>query len=242
MKSILRVFIFFLVFFFVSKGIMAQYDGMRFGLKAEPSIAWFVPESKDLQNNGSKMEFCYGLIAEFPFTDNAAFTTGFEIVNAGGKVEYDVSPENPYYVEELDTFDIFSRKYKIRYANIPLGLKFKTNEIGYMMFFGKFGVDAGFKVKSFAEDEGKFRLSQDIDNSNVDVSDDVNFIRLGLNIGAGVEYYISGNTHLLVGIDFNNGFTNVLEKESYNIIDKDGEKLKQNTIGNYIGLNVGILF
>lgn len=242
MKYSVKVLIVVSLMVFCSKHLFSQYDGMRFGLKGAPSIAWYQSESKNIDNGGSKIGFSYGLMAEFPFTDNAAFATGFEIMNAGGKLNFETIPDNPYYAEEADTFNLYSRNYKVRYANIPLGLKFKTNEIGYMMFYGNFGVDAGFKVKALADDEGLYYISGETNNENIDINDDVNFIRLGLNIGAGIEYYISGTTHLVVGVNFNNGFTNLLEKESYNIIDKNGEALEQSVIGNFVGLNVGILF
>ena len=49
-------------------------------------------------------------------------------------------------------------------------------------------------------------------------------------IGAGVEYEISGSTVAFGGIEFNNGFVDIL----------DGNSGKGFT--NYLGLNIGILF
>ena len=49
-------------------------------------------------------------------------------------------------------------------------------------------------------------------------------------IGGGLEYTLSGETVLLAGIQFNNGFMDVF----------DGDKLKANS--NYLALTIGILF
>lgn len=223
--------------------VSAQYaNRSRFGLKATPSLSWFNPSSKDMENDGIKMDFSYGLMAEFPFNDNTAFATGFEVMNNGGKVDFEKFPDNPYYVEDEDTFNLDNREYKIRYVNLPLALKFKTNEIGYTMFYGIFGFDTGFRIKAMADDNGKFIESGDTENNNVDVSDDVNFIRLALNIGAGVEYYLAGETHLLVGVNFSNGFNNVLKNESNLLKAQDGKPFEQNSINNFIGFNIGFLF
>lgn len=237
-KNLLIAFI-----FAISSGtVFSQYDGMRFGMKVAPSFSWINPEMKGFETSKPKMDFTYGVIAEFPFTDNAAFASGFEIVNAGGNIDFPIK-EQPYYMDDADTFNLDKRKYKLRYANIPLTIKFKTNEIGYSMFYGQFGLDMGFRVKSFADDKGIFAISKETENKGVDIHEDINFVRLAMNIGGGVEYYITGNTHLLVGISFSNGFTNILQKKSNSLKNSiDNKRLEQNAINNYVSMNVGILF
>ena len=36
----------------------------------------------------------------------------------------------------------------MQYINIPLGLKLKTNEIGYFTFYANLGLDAGINIKA----------------------------------------------------------------------------------------------
>ena len=74
-----------------------------------------------------------------------------------------------------------------------------------------------------------------------------------LTVGAGVEYNISGNTSLLLGLTYNNGFINQLDKRS-NLIDATGKatvdlngdpvftEKDASANMNYVALNVGIFF
>ena len=40
------------------------------------------------------------------------------------------------------------RKYKVNYVTIPIGLKLKTKEIGYLTYFGEFGGNIGIPYKT----------------------------------------------------------------------------------------------
>ena len=62
-----------------------------------------------------------------------------------------------------------------------------------------------------------------------DIKDDINNSNVSLIIGAGIEYILSGNTNLLLGIVYKNGFTDVINGDP-----------KANA--NSLGLNVGVLF
>jgi len=54
-----------------------------------------------------------------------------------------------------------------------------------------------------------------------------------LIIGGGTEIAIMGNTALLLGFTFNNGFLNMFSNSDTN---------EKNAINNYVALNIGILF
>src|SRR4029079_16639540 len=68
------------------------------------------------------------------------------------------------------------------------------------------------------------------ETTNKDVQDDINAFNLSMIIGAGLEYGLSGNTVILAGLTFDNGFLDVL----------DSDKYKANN--NYLALTLGILF
>jgi len=237
----------------VSKTPDKGFKPFSFGLKAIPSLSFVKPNVKDFKNANPTANFGYGLMAEFNFAPNYGFFTGIEINSNGGNIDYIPSVSKVYYLPEggKDTsrFYLTSMKYTVKYLNIPLLLKLKTNEIGVLKYYGQFGVDAGFRLKSTATYKG---TSGD-EKPDILIGSEINLIRLGLNIGLGAEYNLSGNTSLVFGLNYNNGFTNFLKKESkYVYVDNgkpaysDGSpqnpKLTQSAYNSYVALTLGILF
>lgn len=244
--------------------LFAQDEGgakkFRFGLKAAPSLSWMKPDLKSIEKKGMTLGFNYGLMMDFALSGNGnyAFATGIEVSSIGGKLEY----PNVVIQDSLDYYGTTLRNFKLKYINLPLQLKLKTNEIGYMTYFGSFGIDAAFKFKSKATDEHTLRKKQsgDVDppltpvDEDIEINKDVSFFRVALVLGAGFEYNLSGNTSFMVGVTFNNGFNNVLTYDGYELsssysgpdLDKSNKakdaNQKMNAISNYLALNVGIFF
>ena len=244
---------------FIGKSVLAQ-DATKslfhFGLKVAPAISWFMPDDKKFSNDGSKFGFGYGLITEFGFSPNYAFSTGLEVLNAGGSLNFPKLPDNTYYLVEnedvtpvrTDTFLLENRTYMLRYVNLPLHLKLKTNQIGAMTYFGQFGFDASILWRARSDDDGNFIGSSPTTRRDVDIAKDINFMRLALTVGLGAEYNLSGTTSVVFSIVYNNGFTNALIKNSKQLIKKfntpptDPTPREQVAMFNYVGLNIGILF
>ncbi|MBK7570770.1 MAG: outer membrane beta-barrel protein [Bacteroidetes bacterium] len=84
MKKLTIIVLFILTAF----GSKAQSDeGLHFGLKITPSIAWLKTDSKVFESNGTKFGFAYGLITEFNFSDHYAFATGIDVTYRGGNLK-----------------------------------------------------------------------------------------------------------------------------------------------------------
>lgn len=243
-------------------GLFAQDENnlknFRFGLVATPSMNWYKPDDvKKLEKGGVKVGFAWGLQMEFRLNSVACLVTGLQLDYDRGYLKfldstfffYDTKEST--YLLPSDTagkswvvYKLNERIYKTNYVNLPLILKMKTKEIGYLTYFGQFGINAGFRLKAKSNDEvtqmttnfPKSSLS-DIDNTR-----DMNMLRMSLCIGGGAEYNLSGSTSLLFGVNFNYGFTNVLDKESDYLLRTDATATKQVAFGRGIGLTVGILF
>lgn len=208
-----------------SSGFAQQF---HFGLKFSPGIYWVSTDATATESNGAKLGYNYGAVAEFAFTDNYAFATGIDVsTKAGSFIRSDSTKLG------LD--------FNIQYLEIPLTIKMKTNEIGYLKYYGQFGVNLGFNLT------GSYEGDEIVRNSTTGVAEKVtysktkfdnksrfesSFFRPALVIGAGIEYNLTGSTNLLAGISWDNGFLDVLDNKN----NAPEVKIKG------ILINLGILF
>lgn len=193
----------------VSSIVNAQSDNdskFNFGLKLSPTIAWFKAEGNGLKGAGSKIGFAYGLIADINFAKNYCFETGIDVTYRGGKTKY--SP--PIFGDEGTTSST------LQYVELPLTLKLKTNEIGYMTYFGRVGFAPGINIRATSGGESAKSAFQPIN--------------LSLLVGLGAQYSLGGKTALLVGLTYNNGFVDILKSNDSKIMS------------SYIALDLGIMF
>ena len=113
-------------------------DKFRFGFKVAPSLSWMKPDVKNFSSDGSRVGFIYGLMMDYNLSKTYAVSTGIEVSYRGGKIKYDYqynsSNNNPNSYSGYDS-------YNIKYIEVPMTIKMKTNEIGYMTFYGQFGLD-----------------------------------------------------------------------------------------------------
>lgn len=230
----------------------------RFGLKAIPSLNWYKPDDKkSFASAGVRGKFSYGLITEFRLTNVASISTGLQVEHDGGRLEFKDSVayiiSNEEIIEIKDTagkkFDVLllkERKYNAQYLTIPFSIKMKTKEIGYLTYFGMFGINTSFRLKTRVDDETvSFTTGQASDQTDLDNTKDMQLFKMALNVGIGAEYNISGTTSLVASINYLNGFTNVLKGDSRYLHDIDNaqvSKLKQKATSNGIGLTIGVLF
>jgi hypothetical protein len=224
----MRKKILLLIALFVSSATFAQStQKFHFGLKAAPSLAWLKTDSKELKSNGSKLGFSYGLITEFNFADHYAFATGIDIVYRGGKFKYSLSDS----VSTINT----SSEFTLQYVEIPLTLKLKTKEIGFLTYFLQFGVAPGYNIRARSDYSTTVQVkstgtSVSAEETDVDIQKDIVDVNVSMIIMGGAEYTISGSTVLSTAITFNNGFLDVL----------DNKDIKANS--NYLALTIAILF
>jgi hypothetical protein len=216
----------------------------QLGLNLSPNFNWFKAQSESVENDGLKFGFNYGVIGDFNISENYAFSTGISIVNTGGTINY---ADRQFDGNGLEQGGISTTDLKLKYVEIPLTLKLKTNEIGYLTYFGQFGFGLGVNYDAKADVDFKYPGSTgSLTFEDVDFNKEVNLIRTSLIVGIGAEYNLTGNTSLVFGVTFNNGFTNVLSKDIYNEdVNGNGEGTRSEefkAINNYLLVNVGILF
>ena len=241
----------------------------RFGLKAAPSINWLKPDDvKKFSNGGSTLGFNWGLTGEYALSENFSFYGGLELNHEKGKVGFTVPAyyfmkENyelvrtqesggNYIPEDTSAFTmkLANRTYKSTYVTLPFGIKMKTAEIGYMTYFGEFGLNLAFRTGTKIDDESTL---VDVRASATDAGDynnptDINYdkdmqpIRVQLRVGLGAEYKISEGTSLFGGFHYNLGFTNVVKGDSRFLVDDNAKETSQKFSAHGLQLTVGVLF
>jgi len=196
---------------------------MKFGVSVDPQLVWLSPDSRNVENDGLKFGISGGLNIEKYFQKNYAIQTGIAIGSQGGKLVFD---EETYFTsyDDVDTLPAGTGvDYSLNYITVPLGLKLKTNQIGYFSYYARIGFTNQFKIKAKATStEGT------LDKDNI--KDEIFFYNLAYHFGIGIEYNISKDTAVDFGIIYHNGFIDVTN-------DKDFKVFSRN-----LALHIGIIF
>lgn len=234
----------------------------RFGVTALPSIMWYKPDDlKKFKNEGATFRFGVLINAEYSFSGNFAMGFGIGLGSGGGKIS--VLDSTHYFVNDdeivkypnpLDTisqhFMLNTRAYKSSYYNIPISLKMRTGEIGYMRYFVEPRFNIGIKKKVRADDDVVvWGETTALKNENLDITSDMSPIKTSVTISGGGEYYLSGSTAFVFAIGYEYGLSNVTHKDSDNLLrtktinnKTETGALEQKFSQNGIIISLGILF
>ena len=219
----LRTFIFIIISTLITAQSSGQQKKVALGLAFSPTLNWLKPNSSQLESQGSKLGFNYGLMADFNFGENYAFATGLFINNGGGKLKAS-------YLSDSTNISI-EENIKIQSVRFPIALRMTTKEIGYFKYYGLFGFNLDYMINASAD----FKYNGGDEIKGEDIKDEINPLNLSLNLGIGFLYNLSGTTNFLVGLQFNNGFMDVLKGSSDDGVDYKAQ-------ANQFALNLGVLF
>jgi len=183
---------------------ISSQQKIRFSVFVNPCINWLSSDVKTIKSDGAAFGFDAGLTLDKFFAENYAFSTGISIGSLGGNLRYDNKTIFRTSIGDTTVPAGSSVKYKLQYITIPVGLKFKTNQIGYFTYFAHLGftLQANIKATGTSSD-----ASRALDDDNI--SEEIGFFNLGYHIGAGAEYSIGGNTALIFGVTYTNGFVDI---------------------------------
>lgn len=215
-----RICLFFLAFG-ISVSLFSQ--DLRFGIFVDPVISWLKPDVSNVDSKGGRLGINFGLMVDRFFAKNYALTTGISIHHAGGSLLFQTPAL--YHLKDQDVNTPVNTKvtFKLQYLDIPLGLKLCTNPIGYNTFFGQIGLNAMVNIKATGVSN-----YPEIDNKNA--IKEINMLDLAYHIGGGIERSIGGNTRLMAGLTFMNGFTDVTKRGEDKVV-----------LNNFI-LRLGVIF
>jgi hypothetical protein len=199
---------------------------IRFNVQFDPQFAWLKSSDHDrIDPDGSLFHIQAGLQMDYFFQENYAFVLGFGINNLGGKLHYGGDSATVY---QNDNKDISiepgqSIKMNLQYLDIPLGLKLKTEELGYGTFFLQLGFNPMININAHISSEDGI-----YDKENMKES--IATFCLGYHVEVGFEYRLGGNTAAIGGVRWTSGLTNVTEYDGVNISP------------NAISIHLGLLF
>ena len=260
----------------------SKFRKLRFGLYGQGSLGWLSPiDGKKYSQGPLGLGFGWGFDIEINFNTNTSLRTGINLstFKAGlnyynsdltlAKETYFVLDASENYVNwdgnnppDGDLYQLYNRKFKVNYVNIPVILKLKTNEIGYFTYYGEFGATLGFKTKALVDDEIKpldynqsdssfsnsLNLNQKLYILDINADKSTQPIRIGLNLEAGAEYNLSGNTSIFFQLNWNYFVNNLLTRpENEAFLREETSKGIFNAVdakaipGNIV-LSFGVLF
>lgn len=220
--------------------IKAQSKNFNLGFKVIPGFNWIKSKTSAVKTDGSGIGFSFGFLADIKMVDNYYFTAELNVTSMTNRMKLKDTATLP----DNSVYSNVTRKYNLKYIELPLTFKFKTNPSNGVRYWGQFGIAPGFiisnSVTTTANPTGsaaKFPDEKYIpnakDNNKYDFSgheDNINVFRAAMILGAGIEYNLSGNTSFYAGLRFNNGFTDILNSK------------KDQVINNVFGLELGLLF
>jgi len=220
MKRIKRIFI--IIAFFVCSHAVYGQGKMRFNVHVDPQFAWFKSSDSDkIQPNGSIFHMQAGLQMDYYFQENYAFVLGFGINNLGGNLLYEDSASYSNDNQDVNLESGQEVKMNLQYLDIPIGLKLKTEELGYGTFFLQLGFNPMFNINALLTTKDGIFEKKDIKAS-------VSTFCLAYHVGAGLEYRLGGNTALIGGVRWTSGLSNVTEN--------DGANLSLNALSIHLGI------
>ena len=227
MKKIL-----FLAVTLVGTVVALNAQNYKLGAFIEPSVSWYDVESRDVVSEGSFGNFSGGISVDYFFGDNYAFATGLALGTNKGSLQYKESFVLRAYDDIAEVPGGATVNYKVNTLTVPMGLKLKTNEIGYLTYFVDLGLTANINMGTKASVDSLVTFAGEQNPESINdarINKEIIPVSLAYHMGAGLEYGLSESTALFVGIYYRNFFTTLT-------------KNLDNTYPKIVAFRVGVLF
>lgn len=175
--------------------------------------------------------FLAGMILDWNFASNIGLTTGIEFEFDKFTTTYNEPTFFQYADKDIirhkdredgkayNYFLLDERAHNSIYLTIPVMLKFQTNYLGYVRYFGRFGIRNSFNLMSRTTNTGTDFDALGVPSGENELKDmkskGINsFYKGAVGISAGAEYNITGNTVLVAEIGYFYGFSEVFSQRS----------------------------
>ncbi|MCB2409501.1 porin family protein [Hymenobacter lucidus] len=210
---------------------------VEIGLKLSPSITYLradSPSALNFQNEKSKLSLGGGLVVDYFFGQNYAFSTGLWLTGKGGTISY--RDRDPASVSS-DPSLTREQKIGLQYLEVPISVKLFTNDIATdTKLYFQLGGTAGGVIATRINGEKRYT---DPSNGNAETESSKHVIIPDLSglVGAGVEYQLGQSTKVFGGISYHRGLVNI---DKY--FDKDRGFQDVTLKNNEVALDFGLKF
>ncbi len=240
-KSLSIVFIVF--FYTLNFSQEAANKKIQAGLIVGAGLNFTNPTTKFITRNGLGNDLTVGMNLNYNYTPTIGFSTGIEFDFETIKFKTDSSLYYLYNDSEILTKSQYSevnninntilgkvykfdeRKEKPIYLTIPTMFLFRTEFIGYLRYFGKFGLRNSFLLRNTIFDNLKPENNSGnypSKNENMKSSHrDLALYKGAIGICGGTEWNFTGTTSLVFELGYYYGFLNISRN---NAITGDEEK------------------
>lgn len=215
-----RLVLFIVILITVAKVTAQNYE---ISVYAEPQFSWITSDESDLIYNGATMNLNGGIELDLFFAENYAFSLGVCIHNSGGKLLYNTASSFDQTGVPLDIPAGSPMKHSLHYVGVPLGLKLKSEELGYTTFYFHGGLIPMISTTASTS-------SEVLGYNKENIKQNISIFNLNYFAEAGIEYRLGGNTALKAALKWSAGLTDVT-----------GNDLATNNLSS-IGLLLGVLF
>jgi len=213
--------------FFASVLSLQAYSQVKLGFKFSPAIAFNSTVTEGAYDGvspkGSGMRFTAGPVLDYFFAENYAFHSGLWYTVKRTGIEGTVGRN-------------LSSVYNLQYLQVPLALKFYTNEVATdLKIYFLIGGTLDIKLAEKPLDKPNNFIYNNRDDKKAFRPADA-----GLLLGAGGELVMGTNTAIFAGLSYNRGLSNVLSGNIKNGADEINNNLKiRNSI---LALDLGVKF
>ncbi len=190
---------------FITLAVFGQKT--RFSFMLNPQVSWMTADQQGIKTNGAVAGINTGIELDLFFAEHYAFSTGLTINNLGGRLVYADSIAIDADGSKIIIAPGNSVKYNLQYIALPLGLKFKTIEIGYTTFWVNAGFTPMINIKAKGTSENRA-----INKTNL--KDETGLFNINYFVEAGIEYSLGGNTAIIGGLGYYPGFMDVTNRSA----------------------------
>jgi hypothetical protein len=243
-----------LCFFWLSLAtLQAQGEGtVRFGIQTSPTFSWMNTAETNVNRSGTNLGLKLAMMSEYYFRESYAVTSGIGFhFNSGGQMLFEEAGAywpNSDLSPGIDTLAAGSKlRYNLQYVEIPLGLKMRTREFGYVSYWLEPNIAFGFRSQARGTIEGRRFDGGSVgeDGEKINIRPEVGGLNMSWGLGGGVEYTLSGTTALLVGLNAQFGFSDVTKNTgTYFDSTRNDEPRSEDSRAKItaLTLKIGILF
>lgn len=198
---------------------------VQLSFNGSPSVNWMKTNNQVSYNEKLTLGYDFGISGDVFFSENERYSllTGLQIINTGGAISYRTSNSFEFAGSDLESGTQI--KYRIRYVEIPLSIKLKTDQFRRVRYWGQLGLSAMVNIGANGDtNDGTFRKAN--------INSEINLFNLAMNVGAGFDFDLGGNNSVTAGLIFQNGLVDVTTDNF--ITDK--------TIVNSLKIRLGLIF